>query len=156
VEWEGVSLGGNGEKGGKGLRAGRFGHVPCLPRVVPLRHHSLVAWQRADDLYIELHELTRKSFPAYERYELGSQLRRSAFSTAVNIVEGCAREHRAERLQFLNVSRASLAEVGYCLHVAHRLGYIDRKQLETFEVALNQVGAALSGFIRSIHDGRSV
>jgi four helix bundle protein len=106
VEWEGVSLGGRGKKGGKC----RFDTI------------SLVAWQRADDLYIELHELTRKSFPAYERYELGSQLRRSAFSTAVNIVEGCAREHRAERLH-LNVSRASLAEVGYCLHVAHRLGY---------------------------------
>jgi four helix bundle protein len=123
---------------------------------VPLRHHSLVAWQRADDLYIELHELTRTAFPVYERYELGSQLRRSAFSIAVNIVEGCAREHRAERLQFLNVSRASLAEVGYCLHVAHRLGYIDRGRLDKFEIALNQVGAALSGFIRSIRDGRAV
>jgi four helix bundle protein len=123
---------------------------------MPLRHHSLVAWQRADDLYIQLHELTRTSFPAHERYELGSQLRRAAFSTAVNIVEGCAREHRAERLQFLNVSRASLAEVGYCLHVAGRLGYIDQKRLDAFDVALNQVGAALSGFIRSIRDGRTV
>jgi hypothetical protein len=37
---------------------------------MPLRHHSLVAWQRADDLFIGLHQLSLKSFPAFERYEL--------------------------------------------------------------------------------------
>ena len=41
-----------------------------------LRHHSLVAWQRADDLFIKLHVLTIKQFPAFERFELGSQLRK--------------------------------------------------------------------------------
>jgi four helix bundle protein len=124
--------------------------------VMPLRHHTLVAWQRADDLFIELHQLTLKSFPSFEKYELGSQTRRAAFSIAVNIVEGCARKHRDERLQFLNVSRASLAEVGYCLHVACRLGYITKDRLAAFETSLNRVGAALSGFITAIRDGRAV
>src|ERR1051325_1215254 len=32
-----------------------------------LRHHSLVAWQRADDLCITLHKLTIDSFPPIER-----------------------------------------------------------------------------------------
>ena len=36
-----------------------------------LAHHSLVAWQRADDLFIRLHQLSLKAFPAYERFELG-------------------------------------------------------------------------------------
>ena len=45
-----------------------------------LPHHSLVAWQRADDLFIRLHQLSLKAFPAYERFELGGQLRRAAFS----------------------------------------------------------------------------
>jgi four helix bundle protein len=65
-----------------------------------------------------------------ERFELGSQTRRAAFSVAANIVEGCAREHTRERLQFLNTARASLAEVGYCLHAAHRLGYIGDQDFE--------------------------
>src|SRR5437763_1448041 len=34
-----------------------------------LAHHSLVAWQRADDLFIRLHQLSLKAFPAYERLE---------------------------------------------------------------------------------------
>src|SRR5712671_6359281 len=120
---------------------------------MPLRHHSLVAWQRADDLFIDLHALTCSSFPAYERFELGSQTRRAAFSVAANIVEGCARDHTRERLQFLNTSRASLAEVGYCLHVAKRLGYIDASQFDALDLAVRQVSAALNGYIRSIRDG---
>jgi four helix bundle protein len=43
-----------------------------------LRHHSLVVWQRADDLFISIHKLTLRSFPPFERFELGSQLRRAA------------------------------------------------------------------------------
>ena len=120
---------------------------------MPLRHHTLIAWQRADDLFIELHALSRSAFPSYERFALGSQTRRSAFSVAVNIVEGCAREHEREKLQFLNIARASLAEVGYCLHVARRLDYIDAKQFEEFESKIKQASAALNGYIRSFRIG---
>ena len=117
--------------------------------MLKLRHHSLVAWQRADDLFVKLHSLTINSFPAFERFELGSQLRRAAYSVPANIVEGFVRRHRRERLHFLNISEASLAEVGYCLHVAKRLGYISDEALAEFEVELNAVGAPLAGLIRS-------
>jgi len=120
---------------------------------MPLRHHTLVAWQRADDLFIAIHTLTLKAYPAYERFELGSQTRRAAFSVAANIVEGCAREHRRERLQFLNTSRSSLAEVGYCLHVARRLAYIDQREFDSFDLQIRQTSAALNGYIRSVRDG---
>jgi four helix bundle protein len=120
---------------------------------MPLRHHTLVAWKRADDLFVELHALSRSAFPSYERYELSSQMRRSAFSVAVNIVEGCARDHERERLQFLNTARASLAEVGYCIHVARRLAYIDATRFEELDVKIRQTSAALNGYIRSIRMG---
>ena len=42
---------------------------------MPLPHENLVAWQRADDLFIDVHLLTHQRFPGFERYELGSQLR---------------------------------------------------------------------------------
>ena len=86
-----------------------------------LAHHSLVAWQRADDLFIRLHQLSLKHFPSHERFELGSQLRRAAFSVAANIAEGFAHPPGRTRLRFLNIAHASLAEVGYCIHVALRL-----------------------------------
>ena len=93
-----------------------------------LPHHSLIAWQRADDLFIALHKLSR-TFLAIERFELASQLRRSAFSVSVNIVEGFGRQPGNERLHFLQIASSSLAEVGYCVHAARRLGYIDDSEL---------------------------
>jgi len=113
------------------------------------RHHSLVAWQRADDLFIKIHLLTTKQFPAFERFELGSQLRRAAYSVPANVVEGFARRYRRSRLHFLNVSEASLAEVGYCVHVAHRLGYVGDDLLGELEKDINAVGAPLAGLVRS-------
>ena len=115
-----------------------------------LRHHSLVAWQRADDLFIRLHVLTIKQFPAFERFELGSQMRKAAYSVPANIVEGFARLHRRERLHFLNIAGASLAEVGDCVHAARRLGYLSEQTFNDLEADLNRVGAPLAGLIRSM------
>jgi four helix bundle protein len=116
---------------------------------VPLAHHSLVAWQRADDLFIRLHQLSLKAFPAYERFELGGQLRRAAFSVAANIVEGFAHHPGKARINFLNVAQASLAEVGYCVHVAQRLGYISEALAGELELQVREAGAPLAGLIRS-------
>src|SRR5438105_1479330 len=113
------------------------------------RRHSLVAWQRADDLFIRIHLLTTKRFPAFERFELGSQLRRAAYSVPANIVEGFAMRYRRSRLRFLNISEGSLAEVGYCVHVAHRLGYVGDELLTELEKDINGVGAPLVGLVRS-------
>ena len=85
---------------------------------MPLNHHKLVAWQRADDLFVRLHLLSLKQFPNHERYELGTQLRRAAYSVPADIAEGMARRHRRQRRHFLNIAESSLAEVGYCVHVA--------------------------------------
>jgi four helix bundle protein len=120
-----------------------------------LRHHSLVAWQRADDLFIKVHKLTIQSFPSFERFELGSQLRKAAYSVAANIAEGYGRRHRTDRLRFLNFSEASLAEVAYCIHAAWRLGYVNDLTLKELEKDLNSVGAPLSGLVRSIRSSIS-
>ena|SRR5437763_606665 len=114
-----------------------------------LSHHSLVAWQRADDLFINLHQLSIKAFPSFERFELGGQLRRAAYSVAANIVEGFARRHMRDRLHFLNISEASLAEVGYCIHVALRLNYISPSTANGVETQIKMASAPLQGLIRA-------
>src|SRR4030095_4277469 len=116
---------------------------------MPLAHHSLVAWQRADDLFIRLHRLSHKEFPAFERFELGGQLRRAAFSVAANVVEGFANAPGRTRLRFLNIARASLGGVGYCIHVALRVGYISEVVAHDLDAAVKQTSAPLNGFIIS-------
>ena len=118
---------------------------------MPFRHHSLVAWQRADDLFISLHQLSLKAFPAFERYELAGQMRRAAYSVPANIAEGFARRYRRSRLHFLNIAEGSLAEVGYCLHAARRLGYISDADFEKFDLQIRRVNAPLTGLIRAAH-----
>jgi four helix bundle protein len=113
-----------------------------------LPHHSVIAWQRADDLFIALHALSRE-LPALERFELGSQLRRSAFSVAANIVEGFSRQPGKDRLNFLQIASASLGEVGYCLHVARRLRYIDDATYERLELDVRKTAAPLRGLMKS-------
>jgi four helix bundle protein len=109
----------------------------------------LIAWQRADDLFIALHQLSR-GFPSIERFELASQLRRSAFSVAANIVEGFGRQPGKERLQFLQIALASLAEVGYCLHAARRLGYMTTEDYQRLELQVRETAAPLRGLMKSV------
>jgi len=114
-----------------------------------LQHHNLIAWQRADDLYISLHALTRRSLPPEERYELSAQIRRAAYSVPANIVEGFARTRGRGRLHFLRIAWGSLAEVGYCLHVARRLQYLHGNTFAEYELQTRKVGAPLLGLIRA-------
>lgn len=114
-----------------------------------LPHHSLIAWQRADDLFITLHAVSQR-LPRLEQYELAKQLRRSAFSAAVNIVEGTARYTDADRLHFLQMALASLAEAGYCIHVAGRLGYLKPMECQSLDKQIRQASAPLRGYMKSL------
>jgi four helix bundle protein len=114
-----------------------------------LPHHSLVAWQRADDLFVSMHRVSL-TFPTIERYGLGAQLRRAAFSVPVNIVEGYGRQEGPDRLRFLQIALASLSEVGYCLHAARRLSYLNERQYDGFEKEVRMTSAPLRGLMKSL------
>jgi four helix bundle protein len=116
---------------------------------MPLRHHRLIAWQRADDLYIDIHRTAKTALPDDERFGLSAQLRRAAYSVPANIVEGFARNQGRERLQFLRIAWGSLAEVGYGLHVAKRLEYLDANGYQRLDSAVRAVAAPLLGLIRA-------
>jgi four helix bundle protein len=112
-----------------------------------LPHHNLVVWQRADDLFIDIHHLTHKTFPLIEKYELSSQLRRAAYSVPTNIVEGIARYYPKESFHFCNIASASLAEVGYGLHASCRLGYLVPTQFEEWDQRIRMIAAPLNGLM---------
>ena len=123
-----------------------------IARLWPMaqRHEQLIAWQRADDLFIRIHRLAATRLPSSERYELASQLRRAAYSVPANIVEGFARRSLKERAHFLNIAEASLAEVGYCLHVARRLGYLGESDYGELVRQVNGTAAPLVGLLRAV------
>ena len=77
-------------------------------------------------------------------------MRRAAYSVPANIVEGMARRSLRDRLRFLNIAEASLAEVVYCRHVSKRLRYLSPDVYVEFERDVQQVGAPLVGLMRSL------
>jgi four helix bundle protein len=107
------------------------------------------AWKLADDLTVAIYLQTR-GFPREELYGLTSQLRRSAVSTAANIVEGSARESKKDYLHFLYIARGSLTETQYFIHLAQRLGYVAEAEASALTLQSRQTFACLYGLIKAV------
>ena len=110
---------------------------------------KIKAWQHADDLCVEIYELTRR-FPKEERYGLTSQLRRAAVSTAANIAEGAGRQTKKDYLHFLYVANGSLAEVRYYLHLSQRLNYVTSDQYAKLHASQVETASTLRGLINAV------
>jgi len=112
-------------------------------------HERLIAWQRAHSFVLEIHKATVR-WPKDERFGLTSQVRRAAFSVAVNIVEGCSRRGPREFRRFLDISYASLAETGYIPFLARDLGYLGQEERDRLESLRGAVGAPLFKLMRAM------
>ena len=65
-------------------------------------HTKLRAFELADEVAVLVYRVTA-GFPREELYGLTSQMRRAAVSVPSNIIEGCARDNRADYLRFLYI-----------------------------------------------------
>jgi four helix bundle protein len=104
-----------------------------------LAHERLEAWKLCHELVLAVYSATG-SFPKHELYGLTSQARRSAFSAAVNIVEGAAKRGPAEFRRFLDISIGSLAELAYTLRLAKDLKLLDPDDWSALERIRRQAG----------------
>jgi len=86
-------------------------------------HRRLRVFQEAHQLIVAIYQET-KTFPRDEWFGLRAQLRRAAVSVSSNLVEGSARRTLREYGNFVNISRASAAEVQYLVTLASELGYL--------------------------------
>ena len=114
-------------------------------------HTKLRAFELADELVLLIYKITR-TFPKEELFVLTSQMRRAAISVPSNIVEGAARESETEYVRFLEVSFASLRELGYQFSVASRLDYVEEKFKNECELKLIETSKVLAGLIRKLRN----
>ena len=110
---------------------------------------KIIAWQKADDLTVAIYGST-KCFPCDEIYALTSQLRRAAYSVPANIVEGSSRDSKKDYLHFLYISRGSLSEVRYFIHLSHRLKYLDDERYVILTEQANETLRVLAGLIGAV------
>ncbi|AQX85498.1 four helix bundle protein [Elizabethkingia miricola] len=90
-------------------------------------HKDLKVWQESMDLVTDIYELVQ-NFPAEEKYNLTSQIKRSAVSIPSNIAEGAGRKSNLEFIQFLNIASGSLSELETQLEIALRLKFITENE----------------------------
>jgi len=112
-------------------------------------YKNIKAYQLAEELVVEIYKTT-KVFPKEELYGLTSQLRRAVVSFPANIAEGASRNHKRDYLQFLYVSRGSLAEVECLLQLGHKLDYLDEKKFRQIEWKRDELAKTLFGLIRAV------
>jgi four helix bundle protein len=112
-------------------------------------YKNIKAYQLADNLVMEVYRIT-KSFPREELYGLTSQLRRAAVSVPTNIAEGASRKNKREYLHFLYISRGSIAETEYLLHLSSKLEYLDNKGYEDTDRLREEAAKTLFGLIESV------
>jgi four helix bundle protein len=107
------------------------------------------AWGAAHELALKIYECS-KGWPTEEKYGLISQARRTAFSVAVNIVEGSARPGPNEFRRFLDISLASLAELAYILRIATDLKYLRAEQGTELEILRDHTHRLVWGLQRAV------
>lgn len=111
------------------------------------------AWRLCHALALEIHRVT-DTWPKSERYELTSQVRRAAFSAAVNIVEGASRSGPKEFARFLDISVSSLAELEYALIFAKDYGLLTEAQWLTLEERRRHASVITWKLLNAVRGGR--
>lgn len=110
---------------------------------------DLEVWQAAMDLADFIYDATR-DFPKEETYGLSSQLRRAAVSVASNIAEGSARNNTKELMQFIYISRGSLAELETQCELARRRKFMTDEIYNQITKQSQRIGQMTARLIQSL------
>ena len=94
------------------------------------KFQSLYIYQIALEYIDQIYDLVN-ALPKKERYNLNSQLIRSATSVALNIAEGSTSQSDKEQARFLGLALRSFLESVACLDLIQRRAYASPKELST-------------------------
>ena len=111
------------------------------------RFEDIEAWQLGRELTQRVYTATRSG--DFERdFALRDLIRRAAISVTSNIAEGFERRTRAEFCRFLDIAKASNAEVRSQLYVALDEGYLSSDDFDALYELSTHTGAKLGALLR--------
>jgi four helix bundle protein len=110
------------------------------------RFEDLEVWQKARDVVNAVYQAS--SVGTFSRdYALRDQIRRAVVSIPSNIAEGFSRHSNKEFIQFLFISKGSVAEVQSQLYTALDQDYISQEVFDSTYEGLQVVARQLSRFM---------
>lgn len=112
-------------------------------------YEDLKCWHRAKDLAVDTYRLSMNG-NLNQDFGLRDQLRKSAISVMSNIAEGKERGNPSEFVRFLNVAKASAAELRTQFIIAREVGYLAEGDFLDFEDKIIRISAMLGALIKSI------
>lgn len=89
-----------------------------------------------------------RQLPSFEKFELGSQIRRAAVSLTNNIAEGHGRFHYLEQIKFCLNARGSLEELIDDLNVCADESYLPAAEIGPLKEQEWRVHRVLNGYMR--------
>ena len=114
------------------------------PSAPIVNYRDLRIYQQSYQAALEIHRVTLK-FPAFERGELGSQLRRASKSIPMNIAEGYGRKRSAlDFKRFLGIALGSCDEVSVLLDFLRDLNYLEKEAHAEWKKRYEEIGKALT------------
>jgi four helix bundle protein len=112
------------------------------------RFEEIEAWQEARKLVKMLHHVVVNNQKFKMGFRLVNQTQDAADSSMSNIAEGFARRGNREFVQFLFISKSSVAEVQSHLYVALDRDYISQAEFDLIYNQAETVSKMISGFIK--------
>ena len=120
----------------------------------PTRYRTfedLEAYQFAREFRKKMYEVNRR-LPSFEKFELGSQIRRAAVSLTNNIAEGHGRFHYLEQIRFSLNARGSLEELIDDLNICADESYLAGSEIDSLKEQGWCVHRLLNGYMRWLRE----
>lgn len=112
-------------------------------------YEDLEVYRKLVELHLEVHALTM-TFPKFEMFELGSQLRRSSNSAPANVAEGWNNKHVNIYLEGINRAQGEIRETNHHLTMAFRKKYLSDEKFTDLTKRYDECGKMLSGLTNSL------
>jgi four helix bundle protein len=115
---------------------------------------DLDVYQVAREFRKKMYAVTRQ-LPDFEKYDLGSQIRRAAVSLTNNIAEGHGRYHFADQVRFFLGSRGSLQELVDDLNICDDEKYLEAEKIEALKGEAWCVLGLINGYLRYLRERKA-
>jgi len=110
---------------------------------------DLHVYQKLCQLHIEVCDLSHQ-WPRDEKYELGSQVRRSSNSSPAQLAEKNDDRHVRNKIEGVNRSRGEAGETVHHLYVAKLKGYIDEATYANYRGCYKECVRMLNGLEKTL------
>ena len=111
---------------------------------------ELEVFKLAHNLVLRIYKIT-EDFPQDERFGLVPQMRRSAFSIPMNLIEGSNRLNTKEYRRFVGIAKGSAGETSYQIILAKDLHYMTEEIYSELKNEYETVIKMLSNLAKSLH-----